>query len=125
MTHGRLKKGLHECVRQGFESPLGLSLLPRQGSRENDEYKSKLIKGLDSVSKEGEVHVVMVKAGKDLGAWCGLAPSSMRMEVSRRQGDYPCTSGAVITDFSEARDPCSFHPIGFPPLTAIGCCREF
>ena len=65
--HGGLKKGLHECAKALDRRSARLCCLAKDC--ENDEYK-KLIKGLCA---EGEVHVVMVEAGKDLGAWCGLA----------------------------------------------------
>ena len=67
MIHGGRKKGLHECAKALDRRTARLCCLAKDC--ENDEYK-KLIKGLCA---EGEVHVVMVEHGKDLGAWCGLA----------------------------------------------------
>lgn len=91
MIHGGLKKGLHECAKALDRQTGRLCCLAKDC--ENNEYK-KLIKGLCA---EGEVHVVMVESGKDLGAWCGLA---------KRDGDGSIkkavrTSCAVITEFGE------------------------
>ena len=60
---------------------------------ENEEYK-KLIRALCA---EGEVPVIMVDAGKDLGAWCGLAKLDDDGSVKKAVR----TSCAVITDFGE------------------------
>ena len=91
MIHGGLKKGLHECAKALDRRSARLCCLAKDC--ENDEYK-KLIKGLCA---EGEVHVVMVDAGKDLGAWCGLSKLDDDGGVKKAVR----TSCAVITDFGE------------------------
>ena len=91
MIHGGLKKGLHECAKALDRRSARLCCLAKDC--ENEEYK-KLIKGLCA---EGEVHVVMVEAGKDLGAWCGLAKLDDDGSVKKAVR----TSCAVITDFGE------------------------
>jgi len=91
MIHGGLKKGLHECAKALDRRTARLCCLAKDC--ENDEYK-KLIKGLCS---EGEVHVVMVESGKDLGAWCGLAKLDDDGSIKKAVR----TSCAVITDFGE------------------------
>mmetsp|Transcript_8714 Transcript_8714/g.18101 ORF Transcript_8714/g.18101 Transcript_8714/m.18101 type:complete len:142 (-) Transcript_8714:100-525(-) len=91
MIHGGLKKGLHECAKALDRRTARLCCLSKDC--ENEEYK-KLIKGLCS---EGEVHVVMVESGKDLGAWCGLAKLDDDGSIKKAVR----TSCAVITDFGE------------------------
>merc|ERR1712194_475860 len=91
MIHGGLKKGLHECTKALDRRTARLCCLSKDC--ENEEYK-KLIKGLCS---EGEVHVVMVESGKDLGAWCGLAKLDDDGSIKKAVR----TSCAVITDFGE------------------------
>jgi small subunit ribosomal protein S12e len=91
MIHGGLKKGLHECAKALDRRTARLCCLSK--NCENEEYK-KLIKGLCA---EGEVHVVMVEDGKDLGAWCGLAKLDDDGTIKKAVR----TSCAVITDFGE------------------------
>lgn len=91
MIHGGLKKGLHECAKALDRQTARLCCLAKDC--ENEEYK-KLIKGL---CKEGEVHIVMVEKGKDLGAYCGLAKLDEEGAVKKAVR----TSCAVITDFGE------------------------
>ncbi|OEU09871.1 ribosomal protein S12 [Fragilariopsis cylindrus CCMP1102] len=91
MIHGGLKKGLHECTKALDRRTARLCCLSKDC--ENEEYK-KLVKGLCS---EGEVHVVMVESGKDLGAWCGLAKLDDDGSIKKAVR----TSCAVITDFGE------------------------
>jgi small subunit ribosomal protein S12e len=91
MIHGGLKKGLHECAKALDRRTARLCCLSK--NCENEEYK-KLIKGLCA---EGEVHVVMVDDGKDLGAWCGLAKLDDDGSIKKAVR----TSCAVITDFGE------------------------
>merc|ERR1719331_1951724 len=91
MIHGGLKKGLHECTKALDRRTARLCCLSKDC--ENEEYK-KLVKGLCS---EGEVHVVMVESGKDMGAWCGLAKLDDDGSIKKAVR----TSCAVITDFGE------------------------
>lgn len=91
MIHGGLKKGLHECAKALDRRSARLCCLSK--NCENEEYK-KLIKALCA---EGEVHVVMVEDGKELGAWCGLAKLDDDGSVKKAVR----TSCAVVTDFGE------------------------
>merc|ERR1712127_631872 len=74
LVHDGLRKGLHECAKA----------LDRRSAR------------LCCLAK-GEVSVIMVDSGKDLGAWCGLAKLDADGEVKKAVR----TSCAVITDFGE------------------------
>ena len=89
--HGGLKKGLHECAKALDRRSARLCCLAKDC--ENEEYK-KLIRALCA---EGEVHVLMVESGKELGAWCGLA----KLEDDGSVKKAVRTSCAVITDFGE------------------------
>ena len=89
--HGGLKKGLHGCAKALDRRAARLCCLSK--NCENEEYK-KLIKALCA---EGEVHVVMVEDGKELGAWCGLAKLDDDGSVKKAVR----TSCAVVTDFGE------------------------
>jgi len=89
--HGGLKKGLHECAKALDIRSARLCCLAKDC--ENEEYK-KLIRALCA---EGEVHVLMVESGKELGAWCGLA----KLEDDGSVKKAVRTSCAVITDFGE------------------------
>jgi small subunit ribosomal protein S12e len=91
MIHGGLKKGLHECAKALDRRSARLCCLAKDC--ENEEYK-KLIKALCA---EGEVHVVMVENGKELGAWCGLAKLDDDGGVKKAVR----TSCAVVVDFGE------------------------
>lgn len=91
MIHSGLKKGLHECAKALDRRAARLCCLAKDC--ENDEYK-KLIKALCA---EGEVHVVMVESGKELGAWCGLAKLDEDGNIKKAVR----TSCAVVTDFGE------------------------
>lgn len=91
MIHGGLKKGLHECAKALDLRSARLCCLAKDC--ENEEYK-KLIRALCA---EGEVHIVTVDSGKDLGAWCGLAKLDDEGNVKKAVR----TSCAVITDFGE------------------------
>mmetsp|Transcript_16253 Transcript_16253/g.22913 ORF Transcript_16253/g.22913 Transcript_16253/m.22913 type:complete len:148 (+) Transcript_16253:97-540(+) len=91
LVHDGLKKGLHECAKALDRRSARLCCLAKDC--ENEEYK-KLIRALCA---EGEVHVVMVESGKDLGAWCGLAKVDDDGSIKKAVR----TSCAVITEFGE------------------------
>mmetsp|Transcript_20843 Transcript_20843/g.45177 ORF Transcript_20843/g.45177 Transcript_20843/m.45177 type:complete len:148 (+) Transcript_20843:79-522(+) len=91
MIHGGLKKGLHECAKALDRRSARLCCLAK--NCENEEYK-KLIKALCA---EGEVHVIMVEDGKELGAWCGLTKLDGDGNVKKAVR----TSCAVVTEFGE------------------------
>lgn len=91
LIHDGLKRGLHECAKALDQRSARLCCLAKDC--ENEEYK-KLIRALCS---EGEVSVVMVDSGKELGAWCGLAKLDDDGSVKKAVR----TSCAVITDFGE------------------------
>merc|ERR1719436_1357267 len=89
LIHDGLRKGLRECVKSLDCRVARLCILAKDC--ENEEYK-KLIRALCA---EGEVSVIMVDSGKDLGAWCGLAKLNDDGSVKKAVR----TSCAVITDF--------------------------
>jgi len=91
LVHGGLKKGLHECAKALDQREARLCFLAKDC--ENEEYK-KLIHALCA---EVDVDVVMVDAGKDLGAYCGLAKLDDDGSVKKAVR----TSCAVITDYGE------------------------
>ena len=91
LIHDGLRKGLHECARALDLRSARLCCLSK--SCDNAEY-SKLIRALCA---EGEVHLIMVDDGKDLGAWCGMAKLDAEGAV-RKAVRCSC---AVITDFGE------------------------
>eukprot|EP00525_Craspedostauros_australis_P013069 CAMPEP_0198135422 /NCGR_PEP_ID=MMETSP1442-20131203/60583_1 /TAXON_ID= /ORGANISM="Craspedostauros australis, Strain CCMP3328" /LENGTH=151 /DNA_ID=CAMNT_0043796591 /DNA_START=66 /DNA_END=521 /DNA_ORIENTATION=+ len=91
MIHNGLKKGLHECTKALDRRSARLCCLAKDC--DHDEYK-KLVRGLCS---EGEVHVIMVESGKELGAWCGLA----KLEEDGSVKKAVRTSCTVVTDFGE------------------------
>ena len=91
LIHDGLRKGLHECAKALDRRSARLCCLSK--SCDNEEY-TKLIRALCS---EGEVHLIMVDDGKDLGAWCGMASLDEEGEVKKA---VRC-SCAVITDFGE------------------------
>lgn len=96
MIHGGLKKGLHECAKALDRRAARLCCLSKDC--ENEEYK-KLIKALCT---EGEVHVVMVETGKELGAWCGLVKlTKPELDGSVSVKKVVRTSCCVVTDFGE------------------------
>merc|ERR1712037_942395 len=91
LVHDGLRKGLHGCAKALDRRAARLCCLAKDC--ENEEYK-KLIRALCT---EGEVSVVMVDSGKELGAWCGLAKLDDDGSVKKAVR----TSCAVITDFGE------------------------
>jgi len=91
LIHDGLKKGLHECAKALDKRSARLCCLSK--SCDNEEY-TKLIRAL---CNEGDVHLIMVDDGKDLGAWCGMCSLDEEGEV-RKAVRCSC---AVITEFGE------------------------
>merc|ERR1712238_9806 len=91
LVHDGLRKGLHECAKALDRRSARLCCLAKDC--ENEEYK-KLIRALCA---EGEVSVIMVDSGKELGAMCGLAKLDDDGSVKKAVR----TSCAVITEFGE------------------------
>jgi small subunit ribosomal protein S12e len=78
LIHDGLLKGLHECAKALDQRAARLCCLSK--SCDNAEY-TKLIRALCA---EGEVHLIMVDDGKDLGAWCGMAKLNAEGENNKR-----------------------------------------
>lgn len=91
LIHDGLKKGLHECAKALDRRSARLCCLAEDC--ENAEYK-KLIRALCA---EGEVPIIMVEKGKELGAMCGLAKLDGDGSIKKAVR----TSCAVITEFGE------------------------
>merc|ERR1712127_679207 len=91
LIHDGLRKGLRECAKALDCRNARICCLAKDC--ENEEYK-KLIRALCT---EGDVKVIMVDSGKELGAWCGLAKLNDDGSVKKAVR----TSVAVVTDFGE------------------------
>eukprot|EP00587_Corethron_hystrix_P010521 CAMPEP_0113305736 /NCGR_PEP_ID=MMETSP0010_2-20120614/5251_1 /TAXON_ID=216773 ORGANISM="Corethron hystrix, Strain 308" /NCGR_SAMPLE_ID=MMETSP0010_2 /ASSEMBLY_ACC=CAM_ASM_000155 /LENGTH=138 /DNA_ID=CAMNT_0000160229 /DNA_START=141 /DNA_END=558 /DNA_ORIENTATION=+ /assembly_acc=CAM_ASM_000155 len=91
LIHDGLKKGLHECAKALINAPLVCAVLQKIVRTKNTK---KLIRAL---AAEGDVNLIMVDSGKELGTWCGLAKLGADLEVKKSVR----TSCAVITDFGE------------------------
>lgn len=91
LIHDGLRKGLHECAKALDRRSARLCCLSK--NCENEEYK-KLIRALCA---EGEVPIIMVDDGKDLGAMCGLAKLDDDGSIKKAVR----TSCCVVTEFGE------------------------
>ena len=91
LIHDGLKKGLHECAKALDRRSALICCLAK--NCDNAEY-TKLIKALCA---EGEVPIISVDDGKELGAMCGLAKLDEEGSVKKAVR----TSCAVVTDFGE------------------------
>jgi len=91
LIHDGLKKGLHECAKALDRQSARLCILSK--NCDNAEY-TKLIKALCA---EGDVPILSVEDGKELGAMCGLAKLDEDGSVKKAVR----TSCAVVTDFGE------------------------
>merc|ERR1711933_163926 len=84
LIHDGLRKGLRECAKALDRRSARLCCLAKDC--ENEEYK-KLIRALCA---EGDVNVIMIDSGKDLGAWCGLAKLNEDGSVKKSGANILC-----------------------------------